>query len=130
MEYSTLLIVCLFFPSFSVMMQSIGLYSFSFDLFNTATTIDSRIHKGWNIPPFPFCGIDFTMHRVRLNVRPFALLFITADCIFRIHLIVTFCLLRQYLRGWNIPPFNLLFYFFNILFSIGQWTILHFICST
>ena len=73
------------------MMHSIGLYSFSFDLFNTVTTMDCRIHKGGNIPLFPFSGFDFTMHRVRLNVRPFALLFIIADCIFRIHLVVTFC---------------------------------------
>ena len=73
------------------MMHPIGLYSFSFDLFDTVITIDCRIHKGWNIPPFPFCGFDFTMHRVRVNVRPFVLLFIIADCKFSSHLIVTFC---------------------------------------
>ena len=72
-----------FFPSFSVMIHSIELYSFPFDLFYTIITMDCRIHEGWNIPPFPFCGFDFTMHRVRWNVRPFDLLFIIADCIFR-----------------------------------------------
>ena len=73
------------------MMHSIGVNSFPFNLFNTVITIGSRIHKGSYIPSFPFCGFDYTMHRVKWNVRPFALLLIIADCIFNIHLIVIFC---------------------------------------